>query len=602
MPELLTEKGRHVMARTDPHSYTDPEHGCISDAHLTLEVDFKARCLKGNVILTLDKPSSGVLHLDTRDLHIEKVVSDKGVPVVWTLVEKDKILGSCLALALPEGTKNVVISYSTSSNASALQWLLPAQTAGKKYPYMFSQCQAIHARSIVPVQDSPSVRFQYSAEITVPKPLSAVMSAELTDQFDSPGSTTTYMFEMPQPIPAYLLALAVGNIHFKDVGPRSRVYTEPEMLEKAAWEFAEIEKMIQAGEEIFGHYRWERYDMLVMPPSFPYGGMENPRLSFFTPTMITGDRSEIHVLPHELSHAWTGNLVTNATMDDFWLNEGLTMWGERRILGVVMGQEYTTLNCALGRRALEEDLKRFTDTPELTKLKTNLKGLDPDEVFSRVPYEKGFLFVVFLEQVVGREPFDTFMRAYMDRFAFQSITSEDFLAFFDEYFPELVGDARIREWIYEPGLRDDAPTFYSEILEEIQRIAYGWNSGVRPNQYEQKRWSPITLQVYLKDIPWKLSHEDCKWLDETFGLNNYPNPEVRALWFRKAAASGYELAFPAMKEFLRTVGRFYLTKYIYKALSENEQTRERAHAWYAEFKDGYHPITRQIIERVLGKR
>lgn len=317
--------------RIDPHSYYDPEQGKISQLHLELTVGFKTKSLWGHTTLVFEKPIKGTIDLDTRDLEIDQVTAD-GTQLQWSFAEQNPILGSCLRVTIPAVTKTISIQYRVGRKASALQWLEPPQTAGKQYPYLYSQCQSHHARSIVPVQDSPGLRFKYTASITVPKPLVVVMSAAPGKHYDNGDSWITYTFEMPQSIPAYLLALAVGNIVSRDLGPRSRVYSEPEIIDAAAWEFEPINDILLKAEELLGPYQWDRYDFLVMPPSFPYGGMENPRLTFLTPSLLAGDRSLIDVLVHELAHSWTGNLVTNATWNDFWLNEGSTMWAQRRIL------------------------------------------------------------------------------------------------------------------------------------------------------------------------------------------------------------------------------------------------------------------------------
>ncbi len=423
------------MSRVDPHSYTDIDQGRVRSIAIDWVVDFSARRLRGEVTLNLEGTKGGVLDLDTRELEIESVRGPKGETLGWELGERESFMGQCLRIQLPEGSDSVTIAYRTSQEASALQWLQPANTAGKVHPYLFSQCQPHHARSMLPLQDSASVRFSYQAKVDVPEALVAVMSAAPGESSQGDKGRKVYHFEMPQPIPGYLLALAVGNLASRDLGPRSRVYTEPEMLDAAAWEFQSVDSMLQKAEALFGPYRWERYDFLVMPPAFPYGGMENPRLTFLTPSLLAGDRSLVNVLAHELAHSWTGNLITNATMNDFWLNEGFTVWAERRILEALEGEEAVSLSAAIGRADLDEAIEDFGKNSPLTRLKNDLAGVDPDEIYSVVPYEKGCLFVQLLERTVGRKKWDSFMRKYMDRFEFTSITTEDFLAFLEEQLP-----------------------------------------------------------------------------------------------------------------------------------------------------------------------
>ena len=306
------------MSRPDPHSYADFEQGRVRAMDLDLQVDFTASIISGKAVCRLAAPAGGPLDLDTRDLTVNGAFDTAGKSLEFEIAAPDPVLGSRLRILLPEGTEEFTVDFATSPNASALQWLEPAQTAGGKHPYLFSQCQAIHARSVIPCQDSPLARFTFTARVTVPQDLTVVMAAAPGEVASSSGSgSRTFSFEMPQSIPSYLFAFAIGNLVSKDLGPRSRVYTEPEMLEKSAWEFADVDKMLLSAEDIFGPYLWDRFDFLVMPPSFPYGGMENPRLTFLTPTLLAGDRSLVNVLAHELAHSWTGNLVTNATIDDF---------------------------------------------------------------------------------------------------------------------------------------------------------------------------------------------------------------------------------------------------------------------------------------------
>src|SRR5688572_22538968 len=403
------------MARLDPHSYNDDTQVETASLGLSVRVDFQARTLQGEVELEFRAPGGGALDLDTRELAIDAVIDQDRRPLPHVLHPAEPILGARLSIALPPETRAVRIRYRTAPGASALQWLEPAQTSGGRHPFLFSQCQAIHARSVVPLQDTPRVRIRYTAELAIPRSLRAVMAAAPRGRTED-GAAAIERFEMPQPIPPYLLALAVGDLAARDLSPRSRVWAEPAMLDRAAHEFAEVESMIAAAERLFGPYDWERFDVLAMPPSFPYGGMENPRLTFLTPTVIAGDRSLVSVLAHELAHSWTGNLVTNANAEHFWLNEGFTVYAERRIIEALHGRDVATLHVALGWRALEEAISRFAKQPALTKLRCDLAGIDPDDAFSQVPYQKGFFFLRSLEDAVGRAKFDAWLRSYLTAF------------------------------------------------------------------------------------------------------------------------------------------------------------------------------------------
>ncbi len=587
------------MGRMDPHSYTDPDQASTRHMDLELTVDFAARRLRGVVRLDFAEAGSGPVDLDTRDLTIEAVETADGTPLDFHLADPEGFMGARLRIERPAGVDSLRIRYATSPEASALQWLEPQHTAGGNHPYMFSQCQPIHARSMVPVQDSARVRFSYSARITVPRPLKAVMSAAPGEE--ARGETSSvFSFEMPQPIPSYLLAIAVGNLASQDVGPRSRVYAEPEQLEAAAWEFAEIDRMLLAAEGLFGPYRWDRFDFIVMPPAFPYGGMENPRLTFLTPTLLAGDRSLVNVLAHELAHSWTGNLVTNATMNDFWLNEGFTVWAERRILEALAGEDAVALAAAIGRHGLEEDIQRFGEDSPLTRLENDLAGIDPDEVYSQVPYEKGCLLVQLIEKTVGRQAFDRFITRYMDRFAFTSITTAEFEAFFHEELPGVAEKIGMDAWIHGPGIPANAPVFHSRQLEEITALAASWADGERPDPQVAREWSAELWQIYLQRLPRPISVDDCAWLDQTFSLTDSGNCEILCQWLLIAAASGWEPAYPRIRSFLGSVGRMKYLKPLYTVLHAHERTRAMAAELFAAYGDRYHPIARGGLESILS--
>ena len=564
-------------------------------------MNFATSRLEGKATLNLAAASGGALDLDTRDLEIRGVTDGSGNPLEFELAEKDAILGSCLRVQLPEGTRTFTIDYATSPGASALQWLEPAQTDGGKHPYLFSQCQAIHARSVIPCQDSPLARFTFQARMTVPEDLTVVMAAAPGEagKGTRPG-THSFTFEMPQSIPPYLFAFAVGNIVSQDLGPRSRVYTEPETLEKSAWEFAEVDRMLLAAEDVFGPYLWDRFDFLVMPGSFPYGGMENPRLTFLTPTLLAGDRSLVNVLAHELAHSWTGNLVTNATMDDFWLNEGFTVWAERRILENLDGKEAKSLASAIGRNGLMEAMNSFGADSPFTRLRTDSKGVDPDEFYSLVPYEKGYLFVALLEQAAGREKFDAFIKNYIKHFSFTSITTAQFEEFLNAELPGVPELVRAREWIHQAGLPDNAPVFASKRLAMLEDLARGWSDGKRPEVAAAKQWSAEDWQIFLQALPRVLPADECRWLDENFHLTGQGNSEILCNWLIIAAGSGYEPSYDRAARFLSDVGRMKYLKPLYTTLHGAEKTRKMAREIFAANAGSYHPIARGGIERILA--
>ena len=436
--------------------------------------------------------------------------------------------------------------------------------------------------------------------MTVPEPLSAVMSAGPSGTIEGKG-TRTFLFDMPQPIPTYLLALAVGELESRDLSPRARVWAEPATVEKAAWEFAGVEEMIVRAEGLFGPYEWDRYDMLVLPPSFPYGGMENPRMTFLTPTLLAGDRSLVDVVAHELAHSWTGNLVTNATAEHFWLNEGFTVWAERRILEAIHGEEAATLGWAIGQKALEDSIARFGADSPMTKLRTHLAGIDPDDAFSSVPYEKGSRLVVLLERTVGRAAWDAFLADYMKTFRFQSITTEEFFAFLEEKLPGTAAKVNADVWLNEPGLPQNAPVFRSAKLETLTELASGWEKGVRPASEEVAGWNASETLVYLQKLPRKMSAADCAALDAAFGLMGKGNYELLVEWLTIAAGSDYEPAFPKLREVLSRVGRMKYLRPLFTALGATDRTRALAREIFAAASPTYHGLSRRVVSGILEK-
>ncbi|MBS1152340.1 MAG: Aminopeptidase [Myxococcaceae bacterium] len=584
------------MARLDPHSYNDDTQPQTDALDWQARVDFGAKRLEAEATLHFRAPApKGPLDLDTRDLELGGVFDLTGGPLPFVLHPPDPVLGARLEIALPAGARGVRIRYRTAPQASALQWLDPGQTAGGKEPFLFSQCQAIHARSVIPLQDTPRLRIRYQAQLKVPARLKAVMAAAWLKR-EVAGDEATEHFQMPQPIPPYLFAFAVGELVSRELGPRSRVYAEPSLVEAAAHEFAQVDQMIAAAEQLFGPYDWDRFDILTMPPSFPYGGMENPRLTFLTPTIITGDRSLVNVVAHELAHSWTGNLVSNANAEHFWLNEGFTVFAERRILEVLEGKEVAALHAALGRRSLDEAVARFSQQPELTRLRTTLAGIDPDEAYSQVPYEKGYLLLATLEEAVGREAFARFLRAYLGAFRFQSITTDDFLGLCERELPGALARVDAAAWIDGPGVPANAPVARSARLEQIDQLG-----GAIATPAQAAGWNVAQWQLYLDSVTRPVSLEAAAELDARFHLTASNNPEVLVDWLALAASAGYAPAVPRIEEVLGKVGRMKYLRPLYEALAKQPATRARARAAFERFKAGYHPIARQVVEGVLSR-
>jgi aminopeptidase N len=582
------------MARLDPHSHTDASQPRQRHLSWAVEVDFATHTLRGTATLSFNR-SGGPVDLDSRGLEIDQVLAPGGAPLRFELGPVEPILGQRLRIELPPGIDTCLIRYRTSTEASALQWLEPEQTAGGKAPFLYSQCQAIHARSVVPLQDTPRLRITYDAALTIPAELRGLMAAAVLGR-EEQGQRAVERYRMDEPIPPYLLAFAVGDLASRELGPRSRVWAEPSVVERAAHEFAGVDRMLTSAEALFGAYPWGRFDLLVLPPSFPYGGMENPRLTFLTPTLLTGDRSLVNVVAHELSHSWTGNLVTNASAEDFWLNEGFTVFAERRILEVLEGPELVALHAAVGRQALDEAVANFRDRPELTRLRTKLDGVDPDEAFSQVPYEKGFLFLRAVEDAVGRPAFDRFLRRYMEAFRFRSITTEELLEFVRTELPGALEAVNAPRWIDGEGVPAGAPVARSSRLEQVEAL-----KARLPRQAEARGWSPWEWQVYLNHLPRPSPPELVSALDEQFHLTEALNPEVLVAWLTLAIRSGHPPAVRRAESFLGEVGRMKYLKPLYAALIAGPGTRSLAEACARRYRRRYHAIAAVGVEGLLRK-
>ena len=581
------------MARLDPHSYCDDAQPQTESIDWVARVDFVSKTLSAVATLTFERLGSGPLDLDTRGLTIERAETLDGRSVPFELHAEDAVLGARLALALPEGAAGVRITYRTSPEASALQWLDPAQTHGGVHPFLFSQCQAIHARSVLPLQDTPRVRVRYTAELTVPAPLKALMAAAFVSR-EVTGEYAVERWQMPQSIPPYLFAFAVGDLTSRDLGPRCRVWAEPGVIDRAAWEFDAADAMLTTAEALFGPYPWDRFDFLTMPPSFPYGGMENPRLTFLTPTLLAGDRSLVNVLAHELAHSWTGNLVTNANAEHFWLNEGFTVYAERRIQEALEGAERGALSEALGRESLDEAIEAFQSRPALTHLRTDLTGIDPDDAYSQVPYEKGYLFLKTLERHVGRPAFDVYLRRYIDTFAFQSITTDDFVRFTREALPGALEAIDAHAWIDGPGVPANAAPGGSARLDALRAL------GTTPPSADlAAAWSPAEWQLWLQQCAREPEAVDCAALDARFDLSARDNFEILVAWLELGVLAGYPPAVERARVVLGQVGRMKYLRPLYKALMGRPETRVVARSAFEAYAPAYHPIARHVVRGLL---
>jgi aminopeptidase N len=597
-PQTATPSGSAKPAQNaaarDPHSYSRPDEVRVEHIALDLNVDFAKKQVGGTATLRI-KNNTGAksLALDTHTLEIRRVtLQPGGTQAQFKLGQAHPIFGSALEIPINPDTQTVAIEYSSNPKAKALQWLEPAMTAGKKHPFLLSQSQAILARTWVPTQDTPGVRFTYDATVRVPKELLALMSAENPQAKNESG---VYQFRMPQPVPAYLLALSVGDLDFHPFDTRSGVYAEPSVLDAAAKEFIDVPKIIQTAESLYGPYQWGRYDLLVLPPSFPYGGMENPRLTFLTPTIIAGDKSLVSLISHELAHSWSGNLVTNATWNDFWLNEGFTTYFEHRITEQLYGREYSEMLWLLGVSEVKEELPTLSEKDQ--HLYVDLTGRDPDEAPTLV-YEKGALFLRALEEAAGRARWDQFLRAYFEKFAFKPMTTAMFEQHLKASLPDVVQKVNPDAWIHGPGLPANAPQPRSEAFAKVEAAAKSYAGGASPETIPLDKWSSHERVHFIQSLP-VLPAERMAMLDGRFDLSESGNNEVLSAWLGKSIDTRYKGAYPAVERFLTVQGRRKYLRPIYEKLAKNPEDLAFARQIYAKTRPTYHPVSQGTIDEIL---
>lgn len=594
--------GAAADASRDLHSYANSEDVRVTHVELDLEVDFEARQLRGTCTLDLDG-DPGDLVLDTRELAVSRVESSEaGGPfreIGFEIGPEDPVLGA--PLRIPRGpAERVRLEYATGSRASGLQWLEPRQTAGQRHPFLYTQSQAIHARSWVPLQDTPAVRVTYTARIRTPPELVAVMSAET---LTGAKRGSDHRFRMPLPIPSYLIALAVGDLAFAETGERTGVYSEPSVLQAAAREFEDTEAMMHVVEGLYGPYRWGRYDILVLPPSFPFGGMENPRLTFVSPTVVAGDKSLVSLIAHELAHSWSGNLTTNATWRDFWLNEGFTVYLEERIQEAVYGPERAAMEAALEVERLKEEMAGLDERDQV--LHVDLAGRDPDEGFTGVPYIKGAMFLRTLEKAVGRHEFDLFLRGYFEEFAFRSLTTGEFAAYLERELlakhPHLKREIPLSEWLEEPGLPARRHEPESAELQDAETRARQWVAGeVGAGALQTDGWTTQHWLRFLRAMPEDLGAERLAALDQAYRFTGTGNAEVLCEWLLLAVRNGYGRADEALDKFLTSVGRRKFLRPLYEELAKTAHGSARALSIYEKARPGYHPMAAQVLDPIVG--
>lgn len=586
----------------DQHSFARPNEVVVRHLSLQLQLDFDQKVAFGTARLDLDrlKPSNQVI-LDTKNLDIQGVMLDNGNKASYNVGDEVPFLGRPLTIELLPETKFITVKYRTTKSSDAVQWLDPEQTFGKKHPFLFTQGQAILTRTWIPLQDSPGIRFTWDATITLPKELMAVMSGTNPQEKNETGE---YKFRMELPVPAYLIALSAGDLKFSPIGSRCGVYAEPEQLQKAAAEFSDMEKMLIAAEKLYGPYIWGRYDVIVLPPSFPFGGMENPRLTFATPTIIAGDGSLTSLIAHELAHSWSGNLVTNSTWDDFWLNEGFTVYFERRIMESLYGKDYAMMLSVLGFDDLKETLEELKEAPEDTKLKLKLAGRDPDDGMSDIAYEKGCLLLEYLENQVGREKFDLFLTAYFKEFTFKGMDTDKFIKYAKRKLALTAEvEAVMLQFIFEQGLptvvKEPTSAKFASVEKQAERFQ---SKQVSTKDLPTKDWSTHEWLHFIRSLNPNMEQPLADQLNRDFGLSKHGNSEIRFAWLMSRIAGSDASLVDDTDQFLGSVGRRKFVLPLYRSMSRKPEIYPTAKDIYKSHRSGYHAVTRQSVDELFNTK
>jgi leukotriene-A4 hydrolase len=591
----------------DAHSQSRPNEVRVQHARLELTLDFANKIIHGTVALEIHRlKQDAPLILDTDDLTIESVVGADGKARVFTLGKSDPLLGTSLSIQLAESDEEVTVNYATSPKAKALQWLTKDQTFSRKGEYLYTQGQAILTRSWIPLQDTPGVRMTYTAKITAPKEMRVVMSANVREDV-GPG---VYSFAMDKPIPSYLIALACGHIEFQKISDRCGVFADPMFLKKAVAEFADTETMLKKCEAKFGAYAWGRYDILVLPPAFPFGGMENPTLTFATPTIVTGDKSLIALIAHEMAHSWSGNLVTNATWRDFWLNEGFTVYLEQRIMEIVYGYNRAEMEIATGTAGLRQDVAQLPERDQI--LHIDLTGRNPDDAMTAIAYDKGAAFLRRLEIVFGRETFDAFLQGYFKAHAFQSITTDVFLKYLDAHLlqsdPEKAKTIDVQKWVFQPGVPKTIVDFVPKSFLMVDQVREAFLMGHDfPEGSPHPKWNYHEWLYFLNKLPTSTEATPDQ-LEVVFferikgAIQNNPNPEIRCAWLTNAMKNRHFGFTGDAMEFLENMGRRKFIVPIFKELVKTPEGKASAEDLYGGIAHRLHSITLKSLDEIMGKK
>lgn len=599
MKESESEPIKQVSNK-DEHSFSEPNLAFVTHLDWDADLNFEEKTISATATWTIKANENAKnITFDTKGLEIVSVKDQEGNLLKNKFGDSKDFLGKPLKVQLPEKGDKIIIEYKTSPNAAALQWLNPEQTADKTHPFLFTQSQAILARTWLPCQDSPAIRFSYNAKVKTPKGLMAVMSATNPTEVNAEG---IYQFEMKQPIPAYLMALAVGNFSYAKIGNQTGVYAEPSVIKSAEYEFADMQKMVDAASNLYGAYDWEQFDVIILPPSFPFGGMENPRITFATPTIIAGDRSLTALIAHELAHSWSGNLVTNSNWNDFWLNEGFTVYFERRIIEALYGKEYAEMLALLGYQDLEATLAELKETPEDTRLKLDLDNRDPDDGMTDIAYEKGYSLLRLMENTFGREEFDAFLKNYFQENKFKSMTTEGFIEKLNTAFGNHTDYEKINlnQWVYQEGLPDNCPVPQSTKFENVETAIANFMKGNDPKTLGTENYSSHEWLHFIRHLPTDITLDQLSTLDNSFNFTKSGNSEILAAWFIHTIKADYQPAKSVLDSFLVNVGRRKFLTPTYKAILKTENGQEAAKTIYQKARNNYHAVSIATLDQLLN--
>ena len=596
---------------------TFSNYDIISQTNINVHfiVDFDNKKVDGEVTISFKALEDGeVIILDTKSLIIKSVKDNTGNELDFKLDNYYRLESHGVPLKIykeysKDDTFDITIEYSTTKDCMAIDWLEPEQTSGGKYPFMYSQCQSILCREMLPIQDTPAIKMPVQISITVPEELIGLAAGLFVEEINN-GNNKTFIYALDIPIPSYLIAIAAGDIGSQNVSERCTIYAEKTVVEKAAWEFSDTEKFLKIAENYIGEYVWEQYNILVLPPSFPFGGMENPTLTFLTPSLIAGDKSLVSVVAHEISHSWTGNLVTNENWPDFWLNEGFTMFIERKILSSHKDKDMAKLDAMVGLSNLKADIIAFGESKSFSSLEPNLLGRNPDDAFNKVPYEKGFNLLYYLENKVNNDDiFQKFMRSYIDKFKKGVVKYMDFRTFFETFiknnvkdWEKILNDIDWDTWVFAPGFPPVENDFSNKYADEVDQAVKDFYENKLGDDFVKKfkDWFTLLKQNFLnkiKESDIALSETQLEFLNEKLELiQGKYNVEVSCSYYLTVLYHGtLSTKFEeSLVDFLGKHGRINYIRPLFSALAR--RNKELAIKTLDKYRNFYHSIIIKYIE------